>query len=80
MPRVSPEIELSKYDRERRLVTLQHIQSQSIRNRRKLESDGIGFGKALRHIAAEPVRTREYLLSASTIASLKRAAELGTAP
>jgi 3-(3-hydroxy-phenyl)propionate hydroxylase len=73
----SPEIELSKYDQERRLVTLEHIQSQSIRNKRNLESDGIEFGKALRHIAADSVRTREYLLSVSMIASLKRAAELG---
>ena len=76
----SREIELSKYDRERRLVTLEHIQSQSIRNKRNLESDGIEFGKTLRHIAADPVRTREYLLSVSMIASLKRAAELGGVP
>jgi 3-(3-hydroxy-phenyl)propionate hydroxylase len=77
---LSPEIELTKYDRERRLVTLEHIQSQSIRNKRNLESDGIEFRKALRHIADDPVRTREYLLSVSMIASLKRAAELGSAP
>jgi len=64
----------------RRLVTLEHIQSQSIRNKRNLESDGIEFGKTLRHIAADPVRTREYLLSVSMIASLKRAAELGGVP
>jgi 3-(3-hydroxy-phenyl)propionate hydroxylase len=76
----SPEIELSKYDRERRRVTLEHIQTQSIRNKRNLESDGIEFGRTLGHIAADPVRTREYLLSVSMIASLKRAAELGGAP
>ena len=76
MARIEP---TSKYDQERRLVTLEHIQSQSIRNKRNLESDGIEFGKTLRHIAADPVRIREYPLSVSMIASLKRAAELGDA-
>jgi 3-(3-hydroxy-phenyl)propionate hydroxylase len=75
-----PELELSKYDRERRLITIEHIQSQSIRNKRNLESDGTEFGRALRHIAVDPVRTRDHLLSVSMIASLKRAAELGRAP
>jgi 2-polyprenyl-6-methoxyphenol hydroxylase-like FAD-dependent oxidoreductase len=75
----APDIELTKYERERRLITLEHIQGQSIRNKRNLESDGIEFGRALRHIAGDPVRTREYLLSVSMIASLERAAELGRA-
>ena len=34
---------------------------------------------ALRHIAADPQRTRDYLLRVSMIASLQRAKELGAA-
>ena len=69
--------ELDRYDRQRRQVTLEHIEKQSIQNKRNLESDGTEFGKRLRHIAADPKRTREYLLQVSMIASLRRAAELG---
>jgi 3-(3-hydroxy-phenyl)propionate hydroxylase len=69
--------ELDHYDRQRRQVTLEHIEKQSIQNKRNLESDGTEFGQRLRHIAADPVRTHEYLLQISMIASLRRAEELG---
>jgi 3-(3-hydroxy-phenyl)propionate hydroxylase len=69
--------DLDRYDRQRRLVTLEHIETQSIRNKRNLESDGIAFGQELRHIAADTGRTYEYLLRVSMIASLRRAQELG---
>jgi 3-(3-hydroxy-phenyl)propionate hydroxylase len=69
--------ELDRYDRQRRQVTLEHIQKQSIQNKRDLESDGTEFGQWLRHIAADSARTHEYLLQVSMIASLRRAAELG---
>jgi 3-(3-hydroxy-phenyl)propionate hydroxylase len=69
--------ELDRYDRQRRQVTLEHIEKQSIQNKRNLESDGTEFGQRLRHIAADPERTREYLLQVSMISSLRRAAELG---
>ncbi len=70
--------ELDRYDRQRRQVTMEHIEKQSIRNKRNLESDGTEFGQWLRHIAADPGLTHEYLLQVSMIASLRRAEELGT--
>jgi 3-(3-hydroxy-phenyl)propionate hydroxylase len=72
-----PPDELDRYEAQRRQVTLEHIETQSIQNKRNLESDGTEFGQRLRHIAADPDRTREYLLQVSMIASLRRAEELG---
>jgi len=69
--------ELERFDHQRRLVTLEHIERQSIENKRNLESDGEDFGRALRHIAADTGRTYDYLLRVSMIASLRRAKELG---
>jgi len=69
--------ELERFDRQRRLVTLEYIETQSIQNKRNLESDGEEFGRALRHIAADRGRTYDYLLRVSMIASLRRAKELG---
>jgi 3-(3-hydroxy-phenyl)propionate hydroxylase len=69
--------ELERFDRQRRLVTLEYIETQSIKNKRNLESDGEEFGQALRHIAADRDRTYDYLLQVSMIASLRRAKELG---
>jgi 2-polyprenyl-6-methoxyphenol hydroxylase-like FAD-dependent oxidoreductase len=72
-----PEAELERYDRQRRAVTLEYIEQQSIQNKRNLESDGIEFGRGLKEIAADKTRTRDYLLRVSMIASLRRAQELG---
>ena len=69
--------ELDRYDRQRRLVTLEYIEQQSIQNKRNLESAGPEFKEALAHIAADKDRTRAYLLRVSMIASLRRAEELG---
>jgi 3-(3-hydroxy-phenyl)propionate hydroxylase len=69
--------ELDRYDRQRRLVTLEYIEKQSIQNKRNLESDGAAFMETLRVIAADRGRTRDYLLRVSMIASLRRAEELG---
>jgi 3-(3-hydroxy-phenyl)propionate hydroxylase len=69
--------ELERFDRQRRLVTLEYIETQSIQNKRNLESDGEEFGRTLRHIAADRGRTYDYLLRVSMIASLRRAKELG---
>jgi 3-(3-hydroxy-phenyl)propionate hydroxylase len=71
------ENELERYDRQRRLVTLEYIEKQSIQNKQNLESDGVRFGQELRQIAADPRRTYDYLLRVSMIASLHRAQELG---
>jgi 3-(3-hydroxy-phenyl)propionate hydroxylase len=68
---------LERYDRQRRLVTLEYIQTQTIQNKRNLESDGIEFRRNLAEIAADEQRTYDYLLRVSMIASLRRAQELG---
>jgi 3-(3-hydroxy-phenyl)propionate hydroxylase len=73
----APDSELMRYDRQRRSVTLEYIQSQSIQNKRNLESDGTAFKRELGEIAADAGRTRDYLLRVSMIASLRRAQELG---
>ncbi len=73
----APEAELDRFDKQRRLVTLEYIQTYTIQNKRNLESSGDEFGRSLRAIAADPARTRDYLLRTSMIASLKRAEELG---
>jgi 3-(3-hydroxy-phenyl)propionate hydroxylase len=69
--------ELDRYDRQRRLVTLETIQSQSIANKQNLESPTPEFRESLRMIQSDPRRTYDYLLRVSMIASLRRAAELG---
>jgi 3-(3-hydroxy-phenyl)propionate hydroxylase len=72
-----PDAELDRYDKQRRLVTLEYIEKQSIQNKRNLESPGPEFRRSLAHIAADPGRTRDYLLRVAMIASLRRAEELG---
>ena len=69
--------ELERYDRQRRLVTLEYIEKQSIQNKRNLESDGTEFRRALTEIAADKAATYAYLLRVSMIASLRRSQELG---
>jgi 3-(3-hydroxy-phenyl)propionate hydroxylase len=69
--------ELERYDRQRRRVTLEYIEKQSIQNKRNLESDGTEFRRSLMEIAADNRRTYEYLLRVSMLASLRRAQELG---
>ena len=76
----TPEAELDLFDRERRLVTLEYIEQQTIQNKRNLESDGVAFKANLESIAADPQRTRDYLMRVSMITSLKRAKELGATP
>ena len=73
----APEAELDRFDRQRRLVTLETIQQTTIQNKKNLESPGDEFRQSLLAIKADPARTREYLLRTSMIASLKRAEELG---
>jgi 3-(3-hydroxy-phenyl)propionate hydroxylase len=73
--------ELDRYDRQRRLITLEYVQKHTIQNKRNLEArdpqEQARFRDELRTIAADPKLTRDYLLRVSMIASLKRAAELG---
>ena len=72
-----PEAELDRFDKQRRLVTLETIQKTTIQNKKNLESSGEEFGESLRAIAADPAKTRDYLMRVSMIASLARAQELG---
>jgi 3-(3-hydroxy-phenyl)propionate hydroxylase len=69
--------ELDRYDRQRRLVTLEAIQTQTIANKQNLESPAPAFRESLRVIQSDPRRSYDYLLRVSMIASLRRAAELG---
>jgi 3-(3-hydroxy-phenyl)propionate hydroxylase len=71
------EAELDRYDRQRRLVTLETIQTQTIQNKKNLEAPGDEFKNNLAEISADPQRTYAYLLRVSMIATLRRAQELG---
>jgi len=73
----APDRELDRYERQRRLVTLEYIEKQSIQNKRNLECANPDFTTDLRQTAADPQRAYDYLLRVSMIASLRRAAELG---
>jgi 3-(3-hydroxy-phenyl)propionate hydroxylase len=73
----APDAELDRFNKQRRLVTLEYIQKYTIQNKKNLESSGDEFGRELQAIKANPARTREYLLRVSMIASLRRAEELG---
>ena len=68
--------ELDRYDTQRRLVTLETIQTQTIQNKKNLENPE-PFKQSLEAIKADPKRTYEYLLRVSMIATLRRAQELG---
>jgi 3-(3-hydroxy-phenyl)propionate hydroxylase len=72
-----PDAELDRYDPQRRLVTKEYVEKQSIQNKNNLESAGPEFRDRLMHMAADPARNREYLLNVSMINSLRRAGQLG---
>ncbi|EIG61371.1 NAD(P)/FAD-dependent oxidoreductase [Bradyrhizobium sp. WSM1253] len=73
--------ELDRYDRQRRLVTLEYVQKHTIENKRNLESrdprEQQSFRTEMARTAANPELARNYLMKISMLASLKRAAELG---
>jgi 3-(3-hydroxy-phenyl)propionate hydroxylase len=73
--------ELDRYDAQRRLVTLESVQTQTIQNKRDLEAKDeqsqAEFRDRLRGIAADPDARKNYLERVSMIASLRRAGELG---
>jgi 3-(3-hydroxy-phenyl)propionate hydroxylase len=73
--------ELDRYDKQRRLVTLEYVQKHTIQNKRNLETtdpaEQARFRDEMRRIAADVALTRDYLMRISMIASRKRAAELG---
>jgi 3-(3-hydroxy-phenyl)propionate hydroxylase len=77
----APDSELDRYDRQRRLVTLESTQTASIQNKRNLEArdaaDRARFRDEMQRAAADPDLGRALLLRVSMIASLRRAEELG---
>jgi 3-(3-hydroxy-phenyl)propionate hydroxylase len=77
----APPEELDRYDRQRRGITVEHVQKQSIENKRNLEArdpaEHAAFKGQLRRAAADPALAHDYLLGVSMIKSLRRAAELG---
>jgi 3-(3-hydroxy-phenyl)propionate hydroxylase len=72
-----PDAELDRFDKQRRLVTKEYVEKQSIQNKKNLETPGSVFTDRLAAIAADADKTREYLLAVSMISSLRRARELG---
>jgi len=75
--KTKPVDDFDRYDRQRRLVTKEHVETQSIQNKKDLESANPDLIERLAQIAADPAQTREYLLRVSMISSLKRAEQLG---
>jgi len=73
--------ELDRYDRQRRGITLEYVQTATIKNKRDLEardaSDRARFRDEMRQIAGDPQKRRQLLRRISMLASLTRAAELG---
>ena len=69
--------ELDRFEKQRRLVTKEYVERQSIQNKRDLEAPGSDFRDRLVEIAADARKTREYLLAVSMISSLRRAEQLG---
>jgi 3-(3-hydroxy-phenyl)propionate hydroxylase len=73
--------DLDRYERQRRGVTVEYVQTQTIQNKRNLEAsdpaEQAAFQRRLRQTAADPLLAYDYLLRLSMIASLRRAAELG---
>ncbi|MEP9347857.1 FAD-dependent monooxygenase [Xanthobacter sp. KR7-225] len=75
------EAELDRYDLQRRQVTVEYVQTQTIQNKRNLEAaspeDQARFTQQMRRVKDDPAAMRDYLMRVSMFASLKRASELG---
>jgi 3-(3-hydroxy-phenyl)propionate hydroxylase len=71
---------LDAYERQRRAVTMEAIQSGTIRNKRDLEAkteeDREAFRTRIREAAGDPGKTRDLLRRISMIESLERASSL----
>lgn len=77
----APDAELDRYDLQRRQVTVEYVQSQTIQNKKNLEAkteeERARFREQMAKVSADLAATRDYLMRVSMFASLKRAAELG---
>ncbi|MCK8783800.1 FAD-dependent monooxygenase [Roseomonas sp. NAR14] len=71
---------LDRYDRQRRGVTVEHVQRQTITNKQNLEAREPEARRAFRErmaaAAADPAAAHAYLLGVSMINSLRRAEEI----
>lgn len=71
---------LDQYDRQRRGVTVEHVQRQTIANKQNLEAKEPAAQRAFRErmaeTAADPAKAHAYLMGVSMINSLRRAAEI----
>jgi 3-(3-hydroxy-phenyl)propionate hydroxylase len=71
---------LDLYDLQRRTVAVEHVQEQSIANKKRLEASDPDTRRKnlddLRQIAADPARARQFLLRTAMIASQRRAATI----
>ncbi len=76
----APEALLDRYDRQRRGVTVEHVQRQTIANKQGLEARDpeaqLAFQARLTEAASDPTRAHAWLLNASMINSLRRAEEI----
>ena len=72
------EAELDLYDRRRRPLNIEFVQSQTIENKKRLEEKDATVRAAhferLRKIAADPAQQRQFLLRTSLIDSVRKAA------
>lgn len=71
---------LDLYDRQRRGVTVEHVQRQTIMNKKNLEAatpeDQADFRRRMVEAAADPAKAHAQLIGMSMIGSLRRAAEI----
>ena len=76
----APEALLDRYDRQRRGVTVEHVQRQTIANKQGLEARDPAtqqaFQNRLAEAASDPVSAHAWLLGASMINSLRQAEEI----
>ncbi len=77
----APDALLDLYERQRRTVALEFVQTQSIENKRRLEArEPEARAKnldELRAMAADPARARQFLLKSSMISMQRRADAIG---
>lgn len=76
----APDTLLNRYDRQRRGVTVEHVQRQTIANKQNLEARDPAaqqaFRDRMRETAADPARAHAHLTGMSMIGSLRLAEEI----
>jgi 3-(3-hydroxy-phenyl)propionate hydroxylase len=72
---------LDRYVLQRRTVAVEHVQANSIRNKRQLEEKDPDVRRRnfehLQRVASKPELSREFLITSSMIASVRRAEQIG---